>query len=267
MKSHMNDRTFKSVSNTAALLVLLFMLLPIIILFLNAFNPSKIFEFPPRGFTFRWFVDLSKSEEYRNSISVSAVLASSAVGLALITGVPAAFAIDRYRFPGRNFMQGLFLSPLLLPSIIWALGLVQYYAFMRILGTFPGMVMAHCIIIIPYVIRLVLASLSFVDRELENAARSLGASPVRTFFEVTIPLVTPGIIISTVFGFMISFTDVVISSFVSGARYITFPVRIYSQLRSEGIDPKSVAFSAVIMLIIIIIAMIGEKTIHWSKYV
>jgi len=263
----MNDKIVAKLTNGIALIVLAFMLLPIIVLFLNAFNASRIFEFPPRGFTLEWFIQLSNSQEYQTSIRVSTMLAISAVVLALVTGVPAAFAIDRYQFPGRNFMQGLFLSPLLLPSIVWAVGLVQYYARLRILGSFPGMVLAHSIIIIPYVIRLVLSSFAFLDRELENAARSLGASPIRTFFEITVPLIIPGIIISAIFGFMISFTDVVVSSFVSGALYIPFPVRVYSELRSEGIDPLTIAISAVIMAAIILIALVGEKMIHWSKYV
>jgi putative spermidine/putrescine transport system permease protein len=119
----------------------------------------------------------------------------------------------------------------------------------------------------PYVIRLVLASFSYVNRDIENAAKTLGASPVRTFFEVTMPLVAPGVIVSAVFGFMVSFTDVVIATFVAGARYITFPVRVYSQQRSEGIDPMTIAISAVIMAAIIVLALVGEKFIHWSRYV
>ena len=262
-----NDKILGRVSTIVAMLILAFLLLPILILFINAFNASRFFEFPPTGFTLEWFVEFAKSVEYQTSLRVSALLAASAVGIALVAGIPAAYAIDRYKFPGRNFLQGLFLSPLLLPSIIWALGLVQYFAFLRVLGSFQGLILAHSIIIIPYVIRLVLASFSFVDRDLENAAKSLGAPPFRTFFEITLPLVAPGIIVSAVFGFMISFTDVVIATFVSGARYITFPVRIYSQLRSEGLDPLSVAISAVVMAVIVIIALIGEKLIHWSRFV
>jgi putative spermidine/putrescine transport system permease protein len=250
-----------------ACLILLFTLLPIITLVISAFNDSAYFNFPPEGLTLKWFGQIGESKEYQTALRVSATLALTAVSISLVAGVPAAFAIDRYDFPGKNVLQAIFLSPLMLPHIVWAIALVQYFAALRVIGTFPGLVLAHCVIVIPYVIRVVLSSLAFVDRDLESAAQSLGASPPRTFFEVTLPLVVPGVIVAAAFGFMISFTDVIIAVFIAGARNITFPVRMYSELRSEGLDPLAVAVSAVVVVGIVILAMIGEKTIHWSKYI
>lgn len=250
-----------------ACLVLLFILLPIITVVISAFNDSAYFSFPPERLTLKWFAKIGHSKEYQSALRVSTTLALAAVGISLVVGVLAAFAIDRYDFPGKNLVQVTFLSPLVLPHIVWAIALVQYFAILRLIGTFPGLVLAHCVIVIPYVIRVVLSSLAFVDRDLESAARSLGASPLRCFFEITLPLIIPGVIVAGAFGFMISFTDVVIAVFVAGARNITFPVRMYSELRSEGLDPLAVAVSAMVVSGIVVLALLGEKTIRWSRYV
>jgi putative spermidine/putrescine transport system permease protein len=252
-------------------LVLLFVLTPIFVLVISSFNQSRYFEFPPTGFTLEWYKAFYKSEEYQKALLISLRVALTAAGLGLLAGVPAAFALDRYKFRGNALMQSLFLSPLMLPQIIWALGLIQFFSMVQIggrsiLGSFAGIVLAHSVIILPYVIRMVLTSLKYVEVDLESAAMSLGAKPIRTFMEVTIPIIMPGVLVSAVFGFMVSFTDVVVSSFVAGTRYITFPVRMYSEIRTEGLDPLAVTVSAFVVIFIVIIAVIGERTAKWSRF-
>ena len=105
-----------------------------------------------------------------------------------------------------------------------------------------------------------------MDPELEVAAQSLGAHPVRAFFEITIPSISPGIIVGAIFGFMVSFTDVVVTSFIGGSKFITFPVRMYSELRTEGLDPLAVAVSALVIVVLVIVSFISEKTVQWSRY-
>lgn len=268
----MSDKLSRVLLVAASLLILLFVLAPIIVLVVSSFNSSQYFEFPPKGFTLKWYESFAKSKEYQQSLLISTRVALTAASLGLLAGIPAAFALDRYKFRGNAFMQSIFLSPLLLPQIIWAIGLVQLFSMIRfgdrsILGTFYGIVLAHTVIILPYVIRMVLTSLKYVEEDLENAAMSLGAPPIRTFFEVTVPIILPGIIVGAIFGFMISFTDVVVSAFVAGTRYITFPVRMYSEIRTEGLDPLAVAVSAVVVVLIVILALIGEKTIRWSRFI
>lgn len=254
-----------------SILVLLFILIPIIILVISSFNASQFFVFPPTGFTLDWYLKFFRSQGYQSSLWISTQVALSAVLVSLLTGVPAAFALDRYDYSINTFLQGIFLSPLLLPQIIWSVGLLQFFNVIRIrdftlTGTFYGLVIAHAVVILPYMIRMVLTGLSYVERDLESAAMSLGARPLVTFLRVTIPITLPSIIVGSVFGFMISFTNVVVSSFIAGARYITFPVRMYSEIRTEGLDPLAVAISSVVVTIIVILAMIGERTIKWSQY-
>ncbi len=175
----MSDKINRILLVGLSLVILLFTLAPIIVLVISSFNASRFFEFPPTGFTLEWYLRFLQSVEYQQSLAISGRVALTAAGLGLLAGTPAAFALDRYKFPGNTFMQSAFLSPLLLPQIIWAIGLVQLFSFLRIggqsvLGTFYGIVLAHTVIILPYVIRMVLTSLKYVEADLENAAMSLG---------------------------------------------------------------------------------------------
>lgn len=264
----MSDKILSKLGKVAVYLIIFYMLIPIIVLYFAAFNSAKWFAFPPKeGYSLVHFINALNSTEYRNAVRTSLTLAASAVGVGLFVGVPAAFAIDRYQFKGKNFMQGVFLSPLLLPTIIWAIGLVSFYAQFKASGTFLGLALAHGVLVTPYTIRLVLSSLAYINQNIENAAKSLGATPVRTFFEITVPMISPGIMISALFGFTISFTDLVIATFIAGSRLITFPARVYYEQRTEGLDMLAVAVSAMVMTVIVILALVGEKTIKWSKYI
>jgi putative spermidine/putrescine transport system permease protein len=252
--------------------IILYILLPIIVLIVNSFNKSKFFEFPPTGFSLQWFEKFLVNKEYQASLLVSVKIAAVSAFSGILIGTPAAYAIKRYNFKGSNLLQTFFLSPLMLPSVVWALGLIQYMNVVRIgnasiLGTFFGLISAHTVIILPYVIRMVMTSLSYMDKDLESASLSLGANPIKTFFGITFPLISPGVLVGAVFGFMVSFTDVVVTSFIGGSKYITFPVRMYSEIRSEGLDPLAVAVSAIIIIILVIVSFICEKTIQWSRYI
>ncbi|MCY1152823.1 MAG: ABC transporter permease [Sphaerochaetaceae bacterium] len=255
-----------NVNTTVAILVLFFMLIPIIMIMVSAFNDSEFFKFPPTGFTLDWIKKFFTNPEYSKAIQISLKVSISALCLALIIGIPAAYSLFKWDSNFSDFLQSIFLSPLMLPGIVWAIGLIQYYAIIGILGSFIGLVAAHVILILPYVIRLLLSTLSYLDEDLENAAMTLGATPIRTFFEITIPSIVPGIIISSIFGFMISFNDVTISTFIAGTKYLTYPVRMYVELRTEGLDPLAVAVSAIIMFVTTIIALIAEKLWKWSQY-
>jgi putative spermidine/putrescine transport system permease protein len=264
----MGEKILSFLQKALVYLILFYMMIPIFILFIVAFNSDRYFSFPPKqGMGLVHFIGAFQSEEYRSAVQTSLMVAASAIVIGLFVGILAAFAIDRYEFKGKNLMQGFFLSPLLLPTIIWAIGLVSFYATLHASGTFIGLALAHGVLVTPYVVRLILASLSYININVENAAKSLGASPTRTFFEITIPLISPGILVSAMFGFTISFTDLVIATFIAGSRLITFPARIYYEQRTEGLDPLAVAVSAIVMTVIIIIALVGERTVKWSRFI
>ncbi|MCC6146255.1 MAG: ABC transporter permease [Anaerolineaceae bacterium] len=262
----MSEKVFNYSTTILAYLVLFFLLLPIAMIIVGAVNPAPIFSFPPKGVSLVWFNTFLQSKEYQSAIRVSTVVASYAVVIGLFAGIPAAFALDRYQFAAKNIVHSLFLSSMMLPRVIWAIGLLQFYSNLKMLGSLIGLILAHVMMVMPYVIRMVLASLSFVNRDLETAAQSLGATPRRSFLEITLPLVLPGIIVGAVLGFVVSFTDTVIAVFISGVRNITFPVRIYVQQRGQGLDPVAIAGSVIVILVIFMIEIIGEKLFKWSRF-
>ena len=257
---------FSAINVVISLLILLFMLIPILVIFINSFNSSAFLSFPPEGFTLEWYKKFASNREYKQAILISLKISTMAIITALACGIPAAYGLYRCNSSISKTLQSLFMSPLMLPGIVWAIGLIQYYSILRISGTTFGLVLAHVILIIPYVIRMVLASLAYFDIDTLNAARTLGASPVYSFFHIIIPAMKPGIIISTIFGFMVSFNDVTISTFIAGTKNLTYPVRMFVELRTEGLDPLAVTVSAIIMFVTIIVALIAEKFWNWSRY-
>lgn len=250
----------------AASLILLFLLAPILMLFVAALNPAPFFSFPPDALSLKWFKVFVTSREFQSSMRVSTLVALNAVAIGLFAGIPAAFALNRYDFGGKALVNRVLLSSLMLPRVVWAIALLQAFAALRMLGSPIGLVLAHSVLVLPYVVNMVSASLVLVPREVEHAAQSLGASPVRTFFEVTLPLVLPGAIVGAALGFVVSFTDVVVAVFISGSRYITFPVRVYSEQRGQGLDPAAIAGSAIVILVIVTLEIVGEKAFKWSRY-
>ncbi len=269
----MKDKILKFIGRFFCWIIILYILMPIIVLIINSFNKSKFFEFPPTGFSLQWFQKFLRNKEYQASLGVSVKISAVSALCGILIGTPAAYALKRYKFKGSGALHAFFLSPLMLPSVVWALGLIQFMNLKLlpgskgILGTFWGLIAVHVVIILPYVIRMVMTSLSYMDPEMETAAQSLGAHPVRAFFEITIPSISPGIIVGAIFGFMVSFTDVVVTSFIGGAKFITFPVRMYSEIRTEGLDPLAVAVSAMVVVVLVIISFICEKSFQWSKYI
>ena len=246
--------------------ILTYMLIPMSVVIISAFSDSNFFIFPPEKLSLRWFNQFLNTREYQSSIRVSSFVGFGATLLSLGVGIPASLGLHRYEFPGKRFLHGAFMAPLLIPAIMWAISLLQFFALFGFSGTYFAIVLAHSVFLLPFVIRLLLTSLAFVDVDLESAAQSLGASEVRTFFEITLPLMMPGIIVSSIIGFMISFNDVIVAIFIAGARNITFPVRIYSILHQQGMDPTSVAASAIIVTVIFVLAIGGEKFLRWSRY-
>ena len=248
-------------------LVVSLMLSPVAVLVFSSFNPGTFFRFPPDSYSWRWYVAAWNSAEYRDALGVSVAVASLATGIAVPAGTLAAVALVRGRLPGRALVEAMLLAPLALPLIVWAIALLQIYARIGLSGTWTGLVLAHCVIVLPFAVRIMTASFQRTDPVLEQAAMTLGASPIRAFWRVGLPLALPGLLTAAALAFLVSFNDVVVSSFIAGARTMTFQVRLYSQLRSQGVDPITVAVGAAIAVLITLTAIVCERAFHWSRHV
>lgn len=223
-------------------LVLLFLALPIAVVVVLSFSSASYLTFPPPAFGVRWYRAYLGSEEWLSATVLSVCVAAAVVVLASVLGTLAAFGLARLPPVLRTIAAALILSPLIVPVIVVAIGI--YYAFSRwgLVGTPVGLVLAHTCLAVPFVVTSVSASLAGLDRRLEQAARSLGATPWGAFRQITLPLIRPGVLVGALFAFITSFDEVVVALFLSGSGAITLPRRMWDDLRFD-IDPTIAAVS------------------------
>jgi putative spermidine/putrescine transport system permease protein len=237
-------------------LVISFMLAPLVIVCLVAFTPENTLTIPSTHLSLRWFRAVFAHPDFVQSFWNSLWLALSAATLATLIAVPAGLAITRYDFKGRDGLNALFLSPLIIPHLILGVALLRLFTLIGATGNFVWLILAHVIIITPYVLRLVLAAAVGMDRSCEQAAMSLGASQLTLFRRVTLPMILPGVTGGWLLAFINSFDEVTMSIFVTAPSTVTLPVRMY-MYATESIDPLMaaasalmVAFTAVVMVLI-----------------
>ena len=174
-------------------LVVIFMMAPLAIVCLVAFTPENTLSLPTHGFSLRWFDAVFHHPDFVQSFWNSLWLAVLSATLAVVLAVPASLAITRWEFPGRGFLNALFLSPLIIPHLVLGVAMLRLFAIVGATGSFGWLVAAHIVIVTPYVMRLLIAAISGFDRSVEQAAFSLGASEATVFRRVTLPMILPGV--------------------------------------------------------------------------
>lgn len=246
-------------------LVYVFLLCPLVTVVFTAFSDTNRVVFPPRGFTVEWFEKAIHSSEFINSFVLSLQIAAISVVIACVLGTMISLYFWKTGGKIRAFFETIFMSPIVVPTIISAVAFLQYYyLFGDVLTTFWKLCLTYAAIEIPYVIRTVTACLVGLDTGFEEASLVLGASPVKTLFKVTLPCIKTGIVGGAVFSFFVAFDEAVIIMFMKNARCITFPMRLYSYI-TESFTPLISAIATIFIIFAIIIIMIVEKTIGLSK--
>ena len=221
-------------------------LLPIVVIVLMSLNAGEFLTFPPQGLSLRWFKAVFNHPDFVASFWNSLWLALLSATIATALAVPAGLALDRYEFPGRGALNGLFMSPLIIPHLVLGVAFLRLFALIGATGSFGWLIASHVIIILPYVLRLVLAALSGLDRSAEAAALTLGASPATVFRRITAPMILPGITGGWLLAFINSFDELTMSIFVTAPQTVTLPVRMY-MYATESIDPMMAAVSALMI--------------------
>ncbi len=229
-------------------LVVAFMMAPLIIVCVVAFTPENTLTIPTTEFSLRWFRAVFAHADFVQSFKNSLALASLSATVAVVIAVPAGLAIARYSFPGRDFLNGLFLSPLIIPHLVLGVALLRTFTLIGATGSFVWLALAHVVIITPYALRLVLASAEGSDRSAEQAALSLGASQFTVFRRITLPMILPGVTGGWLLAFINSFDEVTMSIFVTAPSTVTLPVRMY-MYATESIDPLMAAVSALMVVL------------------
>ena len=219
-------------------------LAPAIVIYYS-FSSSIVLQVPPSALTLRWYENLFHQDRLLTGIGVSAVIATLATALALVFGVPAAYALTRSR---RTVLSALFLSPLILPGIVLALGILMAMSVTvpSLIGTVWPLIGAHVLVTVPWVIRTVSANLEITDPHVEDAARGLGATPLETFFLVTLPAIRPAVVTGAIFAFIVSFGNFALSLFFASGRVTTLPVAIFEYI-DQFQDPTVAAASSLVI--------------------
>jgi putative spermidine/putrescine transport system permease protein len=227
-------------------LVVAFVLAPLVVICLVAFTPENTLSLPTAGFSLRWFKAVFAHPDFVTSFWNSIWLATLSATLAVALAVPAGLAISRYSFPGRDVLNALFLSPLIVPHLVLGVAFLRLFALIGAAGSFAWLVATHVVVVTPYVLRLVLAALSGLDRSAEQAARTLGAGEWTTFRRITAHMILPGITGGWLLAFINSFDELTMSIFVTSPTTVTLPVRMY-MYATESIDPMMAAVSALMI--------------------
>lgn len=245
-------------------LVITFMLAPLVIVCVVAFTPENTLTIPTTQFSLRWFRAVFAHADFVQSFKNSLWLASLSATLAIVIAVPAGLAIARHSFPGRDFLNGLFLSPLIIPHLVLGVALLRTFSLIGATGSFFWLALAHVVIITPYALRLVLASVEGSDRSAEQAALSLGASQATVFRRITLPMILPGVTGGWLLAFINSFDEVTMSIFVTAPSTVTLPVRMY-MYATESIDPLMAAVSALMVALTALAMLILDRVYGLDK--
>lgn len=256
----------KALRLASILIIYLFLLAPIIAVFFISFNGSSSLSIDLAKPSLQWYQNMIGNQGFIEGAKVSFLTASIEALVVLLIGVPIALAIARYEFRGKSAVSGLFLAPLLVPTIVLGLGLLLVFQPLGLTGTYLGIVIAHFGITVPYVIRTTLMSLKTSDVSCEEAAKVHGAGAFTTFRRVTLPIISPGLISGAVMAFIISFDEAVISLFVAGSGRVTLPVEMFRFLQYRA-DPEVAALSVVLIAISIVIVIIVERAVGLRKAV
>jgi len=223
-----------------------FMLAPIAVTVLVAFTPEGYLSLPTTAFSLRWFRAIARYPEFVTAFWTSLWLGAASSTLAIGLAVPAALAIARYDFVGREAMTTVLMSPLMIPHVVLGIAFLRFFTAVGLGNTFIGLVLAHLVIVLPYVVRLTLAASLAMDRRVEQAAISLGASMFEVFRRITLPAILPGLMSGWVLAFIQSFDEVTMTVFVAAPGTETLPVRMFLYIQ-DNIDPLVASVSAVVI--------------------
>jgi putative spermidine/putrescine transport system permease protein len=229
-------------------LLLLFLAFPIVVVCVVSFSSATYLTFPPPAFGLKWYAAYFGSEDWLRPTWLSLWVGAAVVVLSTVLGTLAALGVTRLPPPLRVLATGLILSPLIVPVIVVAIGVYYAYARFGMVGTPIALILAHTCLAVPFVVTSVSASLAGIDPRLEQAALSLGATPGATFWQVTLPLIRPGVLVGALFAFITSFDELVVALFLSGSGAVTLPRRMWDDLRFQ-IDPTIAAVSTLTIVL------------------
>lgn len=258
--STLSGTAWRAVYRAFCALILLFLIAPILAIVPLSFNSEPFFTYPMPGVSLRWYREFFDSDVWQLALRNSIIVAVCSTLAACTLGTLAALGLSRRACPLRATITAVLISPMVIPVIISAVGIYYFFAQIGLLNTLTGMVLAHTALGAPFVVITVTATLANFDQNLMRAASSMGASPVRAFFTVMLPLILPGVASGALFAFVTSFDEVVVALFIAGSEQRTLPRQMWSGVR-ETLSPTITAVATLLILFSVALLM----AIQWLQ--
>ncbi len=254
--------------------LVIFLYAPLLTLLVFSFNRDTTMRFPLTGFTTRWYQQFVSNPELVGSLKTSAVVAAIASTLVVVLGMFASIVLVRRRFFGKSAASAFLLSPLVIPYVVFGIALLILFRTVDVFmekwaGVTFGLsiwtiAIGHVVLFLPFAILVLAPRIERIDARLEEAARDLGAGPLRTFRSITLPLILPAVLSSYLIAFTFSYDEFAVANFVVGDQ-VTFPIYLYSQLRFPTLLPQAIAVAVVVFfasLLIVLAAEIGRRILE-----
>lgn len=248
-----------------SILVFIFLLGPLLIISITSFEGGNILKFPPENYSLRWYENIFQVEMFLTTFKTSIIVSLTGNLFALLIGVPAAYALSRFDFKGKQVINAFFVSPVLIPGIVLGFAFLRYVVVTYQLPIYAGLFIGHTIIMLPFIIRVISSSLSNFDFSIEEAAVSLGASKIGTFFTVVLPNIKSGILAAVMIAFLESFNNVDVSVFMTGPGVSTFPIQMLTYVENY-FDPTIAAISVLLMLLTAFFMFMVERLMGLSYF-
>ncbi|MBA5636604.1 ABC transporter permease [Duganella sp. LX20W] len=228
-------------------LVLVFLMVPVLVIIPLSFSDSTFLAYPMPGLSLRWYQNLVESDEWMRAARNSFIVAPLATLVATVLGTLAAVGLNKASFPGKGLLMAILIAPMVVPVVVVGVGVYLLFAQVGLTDTYLGLIMVHAALGAPFVVTTVSATLQGFNHNLVRASLSMGASPLMTFFRVTLPVIAPGLISGALFAFATSFDEVVITKFLAGPNQVTLPYQMFTGIR-ENISPTIAALATILIV-------------------
>ena len=227
--------------------MLVFLLLPILVIVPLSFSSSSFLAYPMPGWSLQWYENLFTSSEWIRAAKNSFIVAPAATVIATVLGTLTAVGLARVQFPGKGLLMSVLIAPMVVPIVVVGVATYLFFARIGLADTYTGLILVHAALGAPFVVTTVLATLQGFNHNLVRASLACGASPLVTFFRVTLPVIAPGVISGALFAFATSFDEVVVTLFLAGPSQVTLPRQMFTGIR-ENINPTIAAVATLLTI-------------------
>jgi putative spermidine/putrescine transport system permease protein len=253
------NRLLKIIIDIFIVIIVIYALLPLMVIVVVSFDPrSHAAALPPPGLSLRWFEAFITNQRFLSTLQFSLFLAGVVATLSSLIALPCCFALAKRNFKGKNLLNTFFLSPITVPGVVTGGAMLTFFFSIGMRDAYVNVILAHIVITLPFILRLITSALIGFNVSLEEAAKGLGAGEFYTFRKVTIPLIMPGIVAGWVFGFVSSFGNVALTAFLTDYRITTFQVELLSYIQSN-FDPMIAVCSMAVMGVTLSMLLIMQR--------